>query len=377
MSKAPSDPPPKPIKLNYLPHKARDQFGRVGRWLADCFERDNLIAGLKTLLWLVPMTVLIWIYAEREQVRPLEDQTIPIDVRSNDPNVYVKLMLSGLEKSIIADLSGPRSKLDELLTDIQPQEGKASVVVTIPDGLSPGQIHEPDIAQLLNNHPMFQRRGITVSNCKPSNIKVFVDKFEEQELEVVKSDGVTNLASEPIFEPKTVRVRAPTGAWATARQSGSPKVVADLAGSGLLNVPGPHDTTVRVEVPKLVSDRIDYDPPSVRASFEVRASSKEGILRQVPVKASMPVEMLSKYTVKECPVVIFNVRIVGPADKVAELERPDSPIKPVAVLDVERSDVPTPKERRFRFEGLPEGVRVMDEDANKAYPFKLVEKAPE
>src|SRR5262245_39721021 len=354
MSKLPAEPPPKPIKLNYLPNKARDQFGRVGRWLAECFERDNLVAGLKTLLWLVPMTVLIWIYAEREQVRPLNDQTIPIDVRSNDPNLYVKLMLSGSEKSIMGDLSGPRSKLDELLTAIEPQEGKASVVVTIPDGLSPGQIHEPEIAQLLNNHPMFQRRGITVSNCKPSNIKVFVDKFEEHELEVTKLESISNLASEPIFEPKMVRVRAPASAWASAKQSGALRLVADLAGSGQLQNEGTHEATVRVFVPNLSSDRTDYDPPKVKATFEVRASTREGILRQVPVHSSMPIEMQNKYTVQGCPVLIFNVRISGPADKVTELERPDSPIKPIAVLPVDSTDLPNPKgPRRYRFEGLP------------------------
>jgi hypothetical protein len=371
-----SPQPPKTLKLN-LPHRARDSFGRVIRWFQECFERDNIVSGLKTLAWLVPMTLLIWVYAEREQVRPLLGQTIPIDVRSSDPNQYVKLMLSGSEKAIIADLTGPRSRLDELLVAIQPQEGKPSVMLTIPEGLSPGQIHEPDVTQLLNHHPMFQSRGITVSNCKPTNLKVFVDRLEEKELEVVKLESITNLASEPIFEPKVIRVRAPASAWIAAQQSGPLHAVADLARSGQLNVEGLHETTVSVFVPNLSADRIDYTPPTVKATFEVRAASKEGKLLQVPVYTSMPLDMQNKYRVEQCPVVIFNVKIVGPADKVNELESPNSAIKPWAVLQVESNDVPKPKgSRKLKFEGLPDGVHVAEQEIDPV-EFKLVEKPVE
>jgi hypothetical protein len=378
MSKTPSTPPPIPIRLNSLPNRARDQFGRVSRWLKDCFERDNLVAGLKTLLWLVPMTLLIWVYAEREQVLPLKDQTIPIDVRS-DEGLYVRLTLSGSEKSIIADLAGPRSRLDEVRTAIEPQDGKASVVVTIPDGLSPGRIHEPDIADLLNKLPLFERRGVTVSNCKPSNIQVFVDKFEEREFEVVKSESVANLASEPIFEPKLVRVRAPASAFKEAEASGPLRLVADLAGSGQLNIEGMHEATVRVSMPNLTSDAVTYSPASVKATFEVRSSSVRGKLASVPVFVLAPPTLWSRYEVQiQGGDVIFNVGVVGPADKIADLERPDSPIKPWAVLQVDSNDYPNPKgPRRLKFDGLPDGVRVSDEDQQRTVEFKLVPKALE
>src|SRR5215208_2440283 len=79
--------------LHSLRERARDQSWRAAEWLRRCLERENLIAGLKTFSWLAPLTLLIWIYAEREQVDRLENQTIPIEVRSNDPNLFVQLQM--------------------------------------------------------------------------------------------------------------------------------------------------------------------------------------------------------------------------------------------------------------------------------------------
>src|SRR4051812_14869415 len=61
-------------------------------WLQRSLSRDSLLAGLKTSTWLVPLTVLIWIYAEREQVYNAEDRTIPIDIRSGNDR-YVELRM--------------------------------------------------------------------------------------------------------------------------------------------------------------------------------------------------------------------------------------------------------------------------------------------
>jgi hypothetical protein len=368
-------PPSTPIKLDQAPSRARDQFGRFGRWLRDCFERENIIAGLTALAWLVPMTLLIWIYAEREQVLPEKDQTIPIAVRSNDGSLYVEVTS---DANIVADLAGPRSRVDEVRQQIQPRDGKPSIVVTIPDGLSPGQVHEPDIAQLLNSHPAFQARGVTVSNCKPSRIQVFVDRFEEHELEVQKPDDVTNLAATPLFEPNKVRVRAQASALARAKSSGALRIIADLGKTGRLNSPGKHEAPVPVYVPNLVSDAVTYTPSTVQAKFEVRSSNVTGKLTSVPVKVSAPVELQEQHSIQiqQTPRnVIYNVTVTGPAERIAELERGD--IKLWAVLEVDGNDIPTAGgTRRLKFE-VPEGVRVSDADQQRTVEFKLVQRAIE
>jgi hypothetical protein len=370
-----SKPPSHSLKLDYLPNRARDQFGQFGRWLRDCFERDNLIAGLKALAWLAPMTLLIWVYAEREQVLPLKDQTIPIAVRSNDANLYVEVRS---DSNIMADLIGPRSRLDEVRQEIQPREGKPSIVLTIPDGLSPGQVHEPDVAQLLNNHPAFQSRGVTVSNCRPSRIRVFVDRFEEREMEVEKPDDVMNLAATPVFNPAKVRVRAPFSALQAAQADGRLRMIADLHRTGLVETEGRHEAPAPVYVPKLSSDAVTYNPANVEATFEVRSSNRAYEIKSMPLHASAPVELLNQYTIQvqqTPPNVIFNVQVIGPPDKIAELERGE--FTPKAVLHVDGGDLPAPRgPRRLEFE-LPQGVRVSDADQQRTVEFKLIKKAIE
>ena len=47
------------------------------------FTRENIISNLKTLAWVVPLTLLIWIWAEREQVQRLLTQVKRLSEQSH------------------------------------------------------------------------------------------------------------------------------------------------------------------------------------------------------------------------------------------------------------------------------------------------------
>ena len=53
------------------------------------FTRDNVIGHMKTLAWVIPLTLLIWIWAEREQVQPAKDVSVPFELVSPDANRVV------------------------------------------------------------------------------------------------------------------------------------------------------------------------------------------------------------------------------------------------------------------------------------------------
>ena len=100
-----SNPPPqKPIPLDYLRQRAHNQFANFKHWVQHALSRDSLMSSFKTLLWLAPLTGLIWIYAEREQVVSLPGQAITVGVRSNDPNTFVRL---ASDPRVTVRLSGP------------------------------------------------------------------------------------------------------------------------------------------------------------------------------------------------------------------------------------------------------------------------------
>src|SRR4051812_35414680 len=61
------------------------------RWARDTFSREQLLAGLKQLMLVAPLTLLIWVYAEREQQVPARGLQFAVEVRSNNPKVDVRL----------------------------------------------------------------------------------------------------------------------------------------------------------------------------------------------------------------------------------------------------------------------------------------------
>src|SRR5947208_12416100 len=88
----------------------RRNFGNI--------TREQIISNLKTLAWVVPLTLLIWIYAEREQVATTKDVAVPFELVSVDPNVAVTLNRAQ-DKNLILELQGPQARLQDVLTKLR------------------------------------------------------------------------------------------------------------------------------------------------------------------------------------------------------------------------------------------------------------------
>ena len=87
------------------------------RWARDTFSREQFVAALKQLAWVAPLTVLIWVYAEREQRTTDANVRFTVEVHSNNPKVFVRL-LEPNDGYVSADLTGARSQLDKLRRDL-------------------------------------------------------------------------------------------------------------------------------------------------------------------------------------------------------------------------------------------------------------------
>src|SRR5688572_15344405 len=92
----------------------RDVNQHVRRWMRDTFTRENIISNLKTLAWVVPLTFLIWVYAEREQIATYKDEPLPFDLVSLDPNRVVTLN-PRQDKNLMVDLQGPQARVQDVL----------------------------------------------------------------------------------------------------------------------------------------------------------------------------------------------------------------------------------------------------------------------
>src|SRR3982751_2273948 len=87
--------------------------GADKRSFREAFSKQQLIEGVKAFLWVAPLTILIWIYAEREQLATQKNFPIPVEVRSSDPRQVIEIV-SPLDGTVRADLVGPRAQLDRV-----------------------------------------------------------------------------------------------------------------------------------------------------------------------------------------------------------------------------------------------------------------------
>src|SRR5689334_9844341 len=61
------------------------------RSFRDAFGKQQLLDALKAFLWVAPLTILIWIYAEREQLATRKNFRVPVEIRSADPRQVITI----------------------------------------------------------------------------------------------------------------------------------------------------------------------------------------------------------------------------------------------------------------------------------------------
>ncbi|HSI33995.1 MAG TPA: hypothetical protein VK986_10450, partial [Tepidisphaeraceae bacterium] len=81
-----SAPAPAPLNLDYA--RPRSFGERVRDRLPSA---DRTMSVLKNLLVVVPLTLLIWVYAEREQAVTVPGNIFPVEVRTTAPDRVVVL----------------------------------------------------------------------------------------------------------------------------------------------------------------------------------------------------------------------------------------------------------------------------------------------
>src|SRR5947209_20240852 len=86
------------------------------------FER--VIDVLKNLALVAPLTILIWIYAEREQTATRPNVLIPVEVTINAPGRIVTVK----DPQVVATLSGPAASMDRVIAAIQATSAGHAIV---------------------------------------------------------------------------------------------------------------------------------------------------------------------------------------------------------------------------------------------------------
>src|SRR5947209_4597412 len=115
MTEQPGPSPPRTIVPRPRPSFARRLSMRTRSWARRSFARENLINGIKTMGWVIPLTILIWIYAEREQL-VTATVTIHVEPRNGDRGRFITFdsAVGPRVMSIRADLTGPHGRVEQV-----------------------------------------------------------------------------------------------------------------------------------------------------------------------------------------------------------------------------------------------------------------------
>jgi hypothetical protein len=167
-------------------------------------------------------------------------------------------------------------------------------------------------------------------------------------------------------------VRAPQGDF----PEGPRIVYADIPSSDL-DKPGQNALTVRVSMTGLRAENASYNPPAVKATFDVRQSETTAKISSMPVSLSIAPSLENAFKVK-CDDILPNVPVIGPPDQITFLLQENTD-KPLAVLRILREDTVTAgtagtgrKRLEFQFPKGAEGVSVDPEFAARPFEYTLI-----
>lgn len=330
-------------------------------------RRERILDTIKTLLWVAPLTLLIWIWAEREQLATQNDVSVPIEVRAAGTD-RVAILLEPADRRVLIDLSGPRAALDSVRERLATPRQPIVVVV----GEEAPLDREVEVVGLENrisqDNDIFARSAVRVNKVRPG-VKVRVEKKLRREVPVLRNPGDA-LDAEVEFEPKTVTVEGPES-LITSRANDL-AVRADLS-RFLTRKPGPYheDVPVVSNVNGLVLLR-----NTVSATVNIRGLSATGKIPSLPASVAVPAFVLQQDLFAiDAPATVTAIDVSGPEELIKQLSEGKLTGSVIIALSPKQWETPGAKEVELQPENylLPAGVKVINARKNLTVTLKRKE----
>jgi hypothetical protein len=160
---APDNPTPTPAPDKRLDYAPPPTSTRLRRWARDTFSKEQLLSGLKQFAWVAPLTILIWVYAEREQ-QTTRDIPFAVELRSSNPNVVVRLVEPS-DGYVTATMTGPRARLEEMRGELGTRG--TPVRFEVPGDLKEGE-HQIPVTAVAARDPRFE--GVSIGRSEPNRV---------------------------------------------------------------------------------------------------------------------------------------------------------------------------------------------------------------
>lgn len=322
--------------------------------------RNRLLQSLKTLLWVAPLTVLLWVYAEQEKLGKLNDVRVRIEVRSASTDRIVTL-ISPREGELRLDLEGPTASLEDVRSRItDPRSKPLEIVVNDP----PGYEGDVSIADRLNSNPAFAREAVVVKRAEPV-VRIRVEQRVRRDVQLLVRSEQKPLAN--LIEPRMITVDGPESELGGGRSLAAYVDVSALAGKA----PGAVTDDLPVTLYDLSRDR-PLESSLVNYSRVLRTKVEIPTVSMVPyeIKRSIRLDMRlpasivdgDEYEIKLPDVNITNVQLSGPEAAIQQVAKgfAVSATLKLTLEEIRDAVDKGPQVKRLKSEdySLPEGVKV-------------------
>jgi len=335
-------------------------------WSRRTFSRESYISSVKSLLWVVPLTVLIWVYAEREQVTTLYNVSINVAPPASSNAMLVRFA-AGTPKMIHAEIHGPQSSVDDVKELLEAN----TIPLDLDRDRTPGD-HLINIANELNKDPRIIAKGVEIRNCSPADVTVTLEPISPVTVDVKPRPEDARGLPQLVFVPAKVTVFVPDSELKKARNEDRLYVYPNLkAYSDVLAQTGEHSQKDVVVAPAFDDplNAVSLAPPIVEMRFN-RSSSEDTYDMPTMVVLAAEAHIPRADEVKpEWTTQIEHVKIIGPKELIDALKTNKLPKEPHATFDVDYSGN---EHEAHLYYDLPKGLRVSDDDANRTIPYKLV-----
>lgn len=318
-------------------------------------RRERFVKGLKTFLWVAPLTVLIWVYAEREQAKE-ESVRVPIRLRSTASDRVVTL-ISPADGYINIDLKGPRKNVydvsQRLVGGKEPLEIAVSEDIDFDDVLP--------VAERLDRLDLLRRNALSVSRVHtPVRVKV---EAKASRSAAVRQKPETKIVGTVKFDPPSVMVEGPRGFLNELPAEGM-VVLADMSQFAGRKEGLYENEIVPISFPTR-SDGLSW-PKTVKATVQIQVAQTE-TLQSVVVGPWVPARTLEegRYTIKFDRATLTQVVVTGTPEAIALVKEKPGLVK--AIIEITPADLKpggsqktvtlTPADYR-----VPPGITVLSTD---------------
>jgi hypothetical protein len=355
------------VEVTYAPPRRswrRRLSSTVGSWARSTFSRDSYVTSLKSLLWVLPLTVLIWVYAEREQV-VATDVVIRVKTPAEDSGRVIHFV-PATDNIVHAGIRGPQVDIEEVKDYIE----NNTISIDVDRSLTRGE-HPIDVTAQLNKLPEVATKGVTVERA--TVLRVSIDPVIEKEVEVKASPDF--VGTPPVFTPVQVRLRGPESQVDRPSKNGQLVAYANINKFTAQLAEGGSQTLKNVPLsppPELDATEVTFSPVVVTAQVEVPKSQESAVLPYVTVFAAYPTQIAKadQYRANVPDNLLRGVRVTGPADEINKLKTGATPAFAYFRVDLDNPDTNTPRTAPVDY-GLPPGVRASDEDKKRTVSYIL------